>query len=121
MKILIVDDEPLIRRPLRKLFEGRGHTVMEAANGLEGLDALQSFFPDIVFLDVVMPGLTGPQVVEQIPGNCEARVFLMSAFSENKLDSLIQSKKIEAFIKKPFENIVNLLSLIEGESPKECL
>src|ERR1043165_9302067 len=58
-KILVVDDEPRNRAVLRACLEQEGTTTIEAASGMEALMAVQQDHPDIVLLDVMMPGLDG--------------------------------------------------------------
>ncbi|MCB0384469.1 MAG: response regulator, partial [Bdellovibrionales bacterium] len=59
MRVLIVDDEPLVRRALKRVAEMRGHEVVEAENGSQGLEKWKQENPQLVFLDVLMPGLSG--------------------------------------------------------------
>ena len=64
MKVLIIDDEPMVRRSLRRLLERDGALVREAPDGQQGLDALESdSVCDVVLVDLSMPGLAGPEVV----------------------------------------------------------
>jgi|WetSurMetagenome_2_1015567.scaffolds.fasta_scaffold24462_2 CheY-like chemotaxis protein len=57
--ILVVDDDVLVRRMMRRLLERAGHRVSEAANGLEALEALKGGRPDLVVTDVQMPQMNG--------------------------------------------------------------
>ncbi len=68
MKTLIIDDEPLARRELRRLLAGFGWIEItgEAANVAEGIERVHALAPDLVFLDVQMPGGTGFDLLEQI-------------------------------------------------------
>ena len=69
MNVLIVDDEPLARERLsRMVSELEGYTVLEpsATNGEEALALIDSHKPDIVLLDIRMPGMTGIEVLEQL-------------------------------------------------------
>jgi CheY-like chemotaxis protein len=115
MKVLIVDDEPLVRRSLRRALELSNHQVFEAGDGREGLEAWRSHQPDIVFLDVLMPGLTGPLVLQEI-GNQRgsAKVLLISAYSGDY--NLETAKKMGAdlFVAKPFEDVFALVRMAEG-------
>lgn len=112
MKILIVDDEPLVRRSLSRVFKSRGHEIFEATNGVEGLELWLSARPDLVFLDVLMPGLTGPQVMEKVQEKREMygtpKVVLMSAYSgEQDLDR-VKMLGVEKFVAKPFDDVFAL-------------
>lgn len=112
IKCLIVDDEPLVRRSLKRALEISGFQVFEAADGEIGLKMWQEHRPRIVFLDILMPGLTGPQVLAQLAPDLrqEARVILISAFTgEYEMESA-KSLGADAFIKKPFEDIFAIVS-----------
>ena len=63
MNVLIVDDEALIRRSLKRAFETRGHEVRCGCDGQEGLSIWQKELFDVALVDVLMPGLTGPQML----------------------------------------------------------
>jgi CheY-like chemotaxis protein len=58
-RILVVDDEPLIRETARMILEGEGYEVLTAADGLEGLHSLNKSLPDLVISDLNMPRMTG--------------------------------------------------------------
>ena len=107
MKILVIDDEPLVRRSLERVFQSQKHEVISAENGIDGLKKWQDLDPDLVFLDVLMPGLTGPEVLKSYRAEKEkrAKVILMSAFTGDK--QLIDPKTLGAdlFMAKPFESI----------------
>jgi CheY-like chemotaxis protein len=113
VKILIVDDEEIIRRSLRRAFESRGHTVQVAADGLTALNIWREFKPDFVMMDVIMPGLTGPQVLGERTNDHVGQVCLMSAFSgeynREKLDEL----GIKYFFAKPFAQVFEVVDKIE--------
>ena len=81
-KILVVDDDLFIRRPLEVLFRESGFDAVTVADGTECLEALERERPDLILLDVIMPGSDGFEVCEAIKS--EARfasipVVLMSA------------------------------------------
>jgi CheY-like chemotaxis protein len=110
MKVLIVDDEPLVRRSLQKAFERLGHQVQVAEDGVTGLQKWQQFLPDVVFLDVLMPQMTGPQLLEKIDAESRNRtkVVMMSAYSGHQEPGLA-----DRFVAKPFEDVFDLVKLGE--------
>lgn len=64
--VLIVDDEPLVRGIYRLWLERAGHRVLEAGDGLAGLDAVSSARPDLIFCDVRMPNLDGIEMLRRL-------------------------------------------------------
>jgi len=114
MKVLVVDDETLIRRSLRRVFEAHGHVVSEAEDGQRGLEVWREQDPDIVILDVLMPRLTGPQVLAEMGPNLRAKVILVSAYTGEY--DLKKAKDLGAhlFIPKPFQNIFEVVDRAEN-------
>ena len=84
IRVLIVDDEPLARRGIRQLLEGHGGFVVagEARNGREALRSLDALAPDLVFLDIQMPGLDGFGVVRSHGVERMPAVVFVTAFDE---------------------------------------
>lgn len=64
--ILIVDDSAVERYHLNTMLRGKGYVVMEAADGQEAIDKAKAIRPDLVLMDVIMPGANGFQVTRQI-------------------------------------------------------
>ena len=80
--VLIVDDDPVVRRMLQLSFESEGFDVSTAGDGLEGLEAMRSGKPDVVILDIMMPKLDGMRVMNEVNGDDKLRgtpVILLSA------------------------------------------
>jgi DNA-binding response OmpR family regulator len=78
-RVLVVDDEGHIRELLQGLLERAGYDVAEAASGEEGLRVLYAWRPDIVLLDVSMPGLDGWQTLERIRDLTDLPVLMLTA------------------------------------------
>lgn len=117
LKVLIIDDEPLVRRSLARALKSRGHQTVEAEDGTQGLAAWRTEAPDLVFLDVLMPGMTGPQVLKEIGKPHPGKVILISAFSgEHNMETATQMGA-DLFIPKPFDNIFSVVSLAEELVP----
>lgn len=114
MKILIVDDEPLVRRSLGRAFKSHGHDILEAEDGAQGLQMWREQKPDVVFLDVLMPKLTGPQVLAEIGAQRSGKVILISAFTgEHNMETALQMGA-DLFIPKPFEDIFSIVGVAEN-------
>ncbi len=65
-KILLVDDDPLLVRMYQKKFENDGYLVAVANDGVEGLQKVSEFKPDLVLLDIMMPNMNGLEVLEKL-------------------------------------------------------
>jgi two-component system, chemotaxis family, chemotaxis protein CheY len=104
-RVLIVDDAAFMRRVLRDIIEDAGHEVVnEAATGEEGLELYRSLKPDLVTLDLVMPGEGGKAALKAIlDHDPQARVIVVSAVGQK--DDMEAALKAGAsdFLIKPFE------------------
>jgi len=84
-RILIVDDEPGIRKILRLFLEVEGYSVYEAITATQAISVIQKEKPDIVILDVILCGQTGFEVCEWVKSNAETKnifVFLFTALNQ---------------------------------------
>lgn len=89
-KILVVDNSPVILRLMENFLSREGHYVLCAVDGLEALEILQNFRPDVIFVDLVMPKIPGEKlcrVIRTMPGLSAAYVIVLSAVAvEQQLD-----------------------------------
>ncbi len=86
-KILVIDDEESIRELYRAELADEGYEVDLAADGREAIRRLEAFRPDLVTLDIKMPGIDGIEVLRRIrEKNTTIPVILVSAFGEFKQD-----------------------------------
>jgi len=110
-RILIVDDEPLVRVQLRHALESQGYEVVEAATGAEGLIAVARDAPCAVVLDVTMPDLSGIEVLRRIRSTGSALpVVLTSGYHRAALDA--ERDSFQAFLPKPY-TLSELLDAVE--------
>jgi two-component system KDP operon response regulator KdpE len=102
MKIVIADDDPQMLRALRVTLAARGHDVVTAADGQAALDAVISAHPDIVVLDLGMPGVTGIEVIQALRGWTQVPVLVVSGRSDtqDKVDAL--DAGADDYVTKPF-------------------
>lgn len=110
--ILIIDDDYQIRASFEKLLTEEGHEVLTAASGETGLDVLHSVLPDLVLLDVRLPGMSGLETFMAIREiEVKLPVIIMTAFGTT--ETAIEATKLGAFdyILKPFD-IPDILKLI---------
>lgn len=101
-KILVVDDNPLIRQRLRSLLEYAGYEVFEAANGELGLREVQRLTPDLVVADFNMPGLTGGEMVRRLrQARSNIPVIITSLHDDATTRALCSAAGANRFIPKP--------------------
>src|SRR6202790_2132229 len=100
--VLLIDDEPKIRRFLRAGFELQGYTVLEAENGADGLKAETFRPPDLIILDLAPPDLHGAEVLERLRSWSNVPVIILSVVaSENEKVRLLQAGA-DDYVVKPF-------------------
>lgn len=104
--ILIVDDENAGRETLESVLEGEGYRIEMAENGAQAIEKARKLLPDVILLDVMMPGMTGFEVCERIrtdPDIAEIPIIVLTALDDR--DSLLTALKAGAddFISKPFD------------------
>ncbi len=124
-KILVADDEAHIAKLIKARLEANGYDVLTAANGKECLEKLDSFKPDLVLLDVMMPVMDGYTVIaamkeKQISGdalNVKIPVVVLSAFADEKIKKFMQEQDIRGYITKPFkaEDLLAKIEQVMGE------
>jgi DNA-binding NtrC family response regulator len=105
LHVLVVDDEPTLRRSLARVLETRGMKVGMAENGQAALAYLERTPPDVALVDMMMPGVGGLELLERIKTNgSPVEVILMTAFAD--VDAAVSAMKAGAyhFLTKPFHS-----------------
>jgi excisionase family DNA binding protein len=104
--VLVVDDDPRLREFVRVNLEMDGYAVREAANAEEGLAALEEESPDLILLDVMMPGIDGWEMLRRVQDRHGVGTIPVIMFS-GKVDDVAAERAAEhgaqAFIGKPFD------------------
>jgi DNA-binding NtrC family response regulator len=103
-KVLIVDDEKLVRWSLRQKYQDWGYQVLEAENGTAALRMAQRESPDLVLLDVRLPDISGIEVLQQLKQSGDARAVIMIT-ADPQLDDVKHALKLGAydFVGKPLD------------------
>jgi two-component system LytT family response regulator len=111
LRILIVDDEPLARERLRALLasETSAEIIAECGNGPDALSAIERLRPDVVFLDVQMPGCDGLQVVGKLPEADRPIIIFVTAHDRFAIDAF--GLHATDYLLKPFDQARLLLAL----------
>jgi len=103
-RVVIAEDEAIIRLDLREILEEQGYEVVgEAGRGDEAVDLVRSLTPDLAILDVKMPGLDGISAARIITGERLAAVLVLTAFSQRELVEEARSAGALAYLVKPFQ------------------
>ena len=104
MKVLIIDDNALTRYTIKTLLLKLEHEVVgEVENGEAALKAYAGSKPDLVFLDLILPGKSGVEILEELlkldPG---AKVVILTAVEQEELDRQLANRGVSGVIRKPF-------------------
>ncbi len=113
-RILIVEDHPTMREAMRLVLEGEGFAIEEAADGRTALETIRKAPPDLVFLDLNIPGTTGADVLSSLkadPATAGVRVIVVTATGEEGREAALRLGADEYFT-KPFSPIA-LLRTVE--------
>lgn len=103
-KILVVDDQYGIRLLLQEVFSKENVHIFQASNGKQALDIIQTEKPDLILLDMKMPGMDGLELLRRLRKfNTEAKVIMMTAYGE--LDMVAEASRLGALthFTKPFD------------------
>jgi len=103
-RVLIVDDAKFMRMTLRDIFEEAGCEVVgEASNGEQAIQMYKEVRPDIVTMDIIMPGMNGVEVVRRIRAiNSRSKILMVSAMGQQELIAESMEAGACDFIVKPF-------------------
>ncbi|WP_420628762.1 ANTAR domain-containing response regulator [Candidatus Leptofilum sp.] len=103
MRILIADDESIIRMGLKSILQGLGHEVLAAVNGREALEMARRHRPDLAILDIKMPYTDGLQAAKTLARTQPMPILLLTAFSEQDLIEKASNLPIQGYLIKPVE------------------
>jgi DNA-binding response OmpR family regulator len=118
-EILIVDDEPGVVVPIQFLMEQQGHRVMIAERGVDDLDLICQYKPDLVLLDIMLPGIDGYEVCEIIrldPNFRDVKIIFLTAEGREVEIAKGLALGADVYIIKPFSNtalVVKVKDLLE--------
>ena len=119
-KILVIDDSRVIRMRVRDMLPQGNFEVVEAQDGVEGMDAIRSQRPNLIMLDFLLPRMSGWEVFQEIQGNPDLQnipLVLMSGRKEEVTEKITEPFEYFEFIQKPFEQ-KELIEAIKGAMVK---
>jgi diguanylate cyclase (GGDEF)-like protein len=106
-KVLVIDDDPLIRQLVIRILADSNYQVVEASSGMDGLAKTETFQPDLVLLDLMMPGMDGYEVckrMRQLPATANVPIVILTALDQ--LDEKVHGFRVGAddYITKPIDS-----------------
>ncbi len=120
-RILIVEDHPTMREAMRLVLEGEGFDIDEASDGAQALVAVKEERPDLVLLDMSIPGVSGPEVLAAVksdPATSEVRVIVVTATGEEGRAAAMAGGA-DHYFTKPFSPIALLNAVEEVLGPED--
>lgn len=119
-KILVIDDSRVIRMRVRDMLPQGNFEVLEASDGVEGLNAIREQRPNLIMLDFLLPRMSGWEVFQEIQGQPDLQhipLVLMSGRKEEVTEKMTEPFEFFEFIQKPFEQ-KELIEAIKGAMVK---
>jgi DNA-binding response OmpR family regulator len=107
MKILLIEDSRLLRTTTERMLTRAGYEVLTAADGEEGLRVALECKPDLVILDMMLPKLSGPQVLQRLrlnPSSMSTPVIVLTSLSESNREKLL-SEGASLYFEKSLINV----------------
>lgn len=114
--VLLIEDEPNIAEAIRFLLRREGLTVSSLADGTHAADAVRAERPDLVILDLMLPGCSGLEVVEAIRADAETEatpVLMLTAKGAGRDREAAERAGVDRFMTKPFSNAEMLAQVRE--------
>jgi response regulator NasT len=113
LRVVIADNESIIRMDLKELLEEAGHAVVgEAADGIKAIELARRHKPDLVIMDIKMPEMDGIAAAKIISAEKLAPVLLLTAFSQKEIVEKAKDSGVLAYLVKPIKE-ANLFPAIE--------
>ncbi len=118
-KIFIVDDSSFARNHLRRTLEGAGFEVGQADSGESALSLAPTFQPDIVTLDLLMPGMSGKETLVALKKICPtAQYIIVTADIQEATQKELMDLGASAFLNKPVQGAVLLQTISQVRQPR---
>jgi CheY-like chemotaxis protein len=119
-RVALVDDDHAARRMLRRVLERLGHEVLEASDGAAGLELVRAEHPDVLLLDLRMPGEhSGFDVARELrsdPATASIPIVVVSASTHLEARELVEQVGCDAFVEKPvdFDELERVIAQLVG-------
>lgn len=122
-KVMVVDDEPDMREMLDLMMQKEGFETEMAEDGADFLEKVDRFQPDLVTLDVMMPGLRTEEILEKLKEKkSKPKIILLTVvrYSGEEREKMLKTNSIVGYIKKPFD-LDHLIDIVKRQVQREPL
>lgn len=122
--ILVVDDEPQIRRVLRATLSSHGYVITEAATGEEAVEAVGKERPSLILLDVNMPGIGGIEAAREIREMCDAPIIMLTVRNAERDKVMALDAGADDYVVKPFgieELVARIRAALRRYAPGDAI
>ncbi len=113
--VLIIEDNPLNRKLFSAMVAAQGYGVLQAADGLSGIDLAHRECPDLIIMDILMPGISGLEATRRLKNDPETKdipIIVTSGYVSPEDDEELRACGCDAFIAKPI-GVSEFLELVE--------
>ena len=123
MKVMVVDDEPDILFLIEKFLEMEGYEVVKIGSGEECLEKVKEIKPDVILLDVMMPGIDGWEVCKRLKEDEETKdipvILVTVRTSKESIEKSFEYAKCDAYVGKPIirEELIEKIKMFAKSSP----
>lgn len=120
-KLLIADDEPGVRRLVRMTLESESYDIVEASDGAEALALAREHRPELMFLDVMMPEMSGVEVCQKLksePDTADITIIMLSAKAQEVDREAGNAAGADDYFTKPFSPVALLTKVDEVLNPR---
>jgi two-component system KDP operon response regulator KdpE len=122
--ILVVDDEPQIRRVLRATLSNHGYVITEAATGEEAVEAVRKERPGLILLDVNLPGIGGIEAAREIREMCDAPIIMLTVRNAERDKVMALDAGADDYVVKPFgieELVARIRAALRRYAPGDAI
>ncbi len=114
-KVLVVDNHPVMLELMTSLLEKEGHQVLTAVDGLSGLDILETYIPDVIFVNLIMPNISGEKlcrIIRSMPKLKDVYIIILSGVAAEEMTDFAELGANACIAKGPFDKMAKHVSSV---------